>query len=257
MASDIFHNPTVKSLACPRGRRGWFSQSDCAKLGGVDPPFALDPNDVLAQPTRARLFAMLTELKRPAGTVELAERLDLHPNGVRVHLERLEEQGLVRRSRERRERGRPRDAWTIAPDAQPGGDRPAGYVDLGRWLARAIRSGPARLRDVERAGRDIGRGLAPGDAKDGKLAMEATLTALGFQPRSETAPGGHVTHCLGNCPYRDAVRENQPVVCTLHRGITRGLIDVLLPGARLADFVPRDPDDAGCLIELDRVPTEA
>jgi hypothetical protein len=46
------------------------------------------------------------------------------------------------------------------------------------------------------------------------------------------------------------VRENQPVVCTLHRGITRGLLDVLDPDAQLADFVPRDPDKAGCLIEL-------
>jgi hypothetical protein len=32
---------------------------------------------------------------------------------------------------------------------------------------------------------------------------------------------------------------------------------VLLADARLADFVPRDPDEAGCLIELDRVPSQA
>ena len=56
--------------------------------------------------------------------------------------------------------------------------------------------------------------------------------------------------CLGNCPYRDAVRENQPVICTLHRGITLGLLDVLEPDGKLIDFVPRDPDIAGCLIEL-------
>lgn len=223
----------------------------------MDRRFAIDPDDALAQPTRARLFALLGELKRPAGTVELAEQLELHPNGIRVHLERLEEQGLVRRSRDRRERGRPRDAWTIAPDARPAGDDPAGYIDLGRWLARAIGTGPGRLRDIERAGREIGRQLAPRDARDGELAMEATLTALGFQPRSQNAPGDRLTQCLGNCPYREAVHENQPVVCTLHRGITRGLVDVLLPGARLVDFVPHDPDEAGCLIELDRVPRGA
>jgi predicted ArsR family transcriptional regulator len=213
----------------------------------------IEPGGALAQPTRARLFALLSELRRPAGTLELAERLSLHPNGVRVHLERLEDAGLVERARERRQRGRPRDAWTIARDAQPGGDPPTGYVELGRWLARAIGAGPARLRDVERAGREIGRELAPRDVGggDGGSAMEAALAALGFQPHSETGPGGRVTHCLGNCPYREAVRENQPVVCTLHRGITRGLLDVLMPGARLADFVPRDPDAAGCLIELE------
>jgi predicted ArsR family transcriptional regulator len=220
----------------------------------VDQPVATDPADALAQPTRARLFALLAELRRPAGTAELAERLGLHPNGVRVHLERLAREGLVRRSRERRGRGRPRDAWTIAPDARPGGDRPAGYIDLGRWLVRAIGPGPGRLREVERAGREIGRELAPRDARDGALALETTLAALGFQPQSTSGPGGRVAHCLGNCPYREAVRESRQVVCTLHRGITRGLVDVLLPGARLRAFVPRDPDTAGCLIELDRVP---
>ena len=62
-----------------------FSYLRGVKLTGVDLPRA--PGDPLAQPARARLFALLAELRRPAGTEELARRLDLHPNGVRVHLE--------------------------------------------------------------------------------------------------------------------------------------------------------------------------
>jgi predicted ArsR family transcriptional regulator len=68
----------------------------------VDVPPA--PIDALAQPTRARLFALLGELRRPVGTDELARHLGLHPNGVRVHLERLEEGGLVLGERERQAR---------------------------------------------------------------------------------------------------------------------------------------------------------
>ena len=59
-----------------------------------------------------------------------------------------------------------------------------------------------------------------------------------------------MTWTLGNCPYRDAVRENQEVVCTLHRGLTRGLLDIIYPNAKLTSFVPRDPDAAGCLVEV-------
>jgi predicted ArsR family transcriptional regulator len=84
-------------------------------------------------------------------------------------------------------------------------------------------------------------------------ALQSTLTALGFQPRAQARTDKHLTICLRNCPYRDAVRENQPVICTLHRGITRGLLDVLDPNAKLAGFVPHDPDEAGCLIELRRL----
>src|SRR3954469_25045859 len=91
-------------------------------------------DDVLAQPTRAELFRLLTELRRPAGTVELAERLGLHPNGVRVHLERLEAAGFVIRSRAPQTRGRPRDAWSVSPSADPGGAPPTGFRELARWL---------------------------------------------------------------------------------------------------------------------------
>lgn len=224
-------------------------------LSDVDPPFPVRSEDVLAQPTRARLFAFLSELKRAAGTVELAERLDLHPNGVRNHLERMEQAGLVARERARKSTpGRPPDGWTIAPDARPGGERPRAYTDLGRWLARVIPPRPGSLRNVEAAGREIGRELAPVNPETGGIdALQSTLVALGFQPTHEYKAPDRVSICLGNCPYRDAVRENQPVICTLHRGITLGLLDVLEPDGKLIDFVPRDPDAAGCLIELGRV----
>lgn len=214
---------------------------------------APDPSDALAQATRARLFGLLGELKRPARTGELAKRLGLHPNGVRMHLERLAQAGLIERSRVHAGRGRPPDAWTIAADARPGGEPPSAYHDLGRWLARAMRAGRGGIRGVEATGREIGRELAPSDATDAGEAFQTALAILGFEPSVEEHAGGRMTCRLGNCPYRDAVRENQPVVCALHRGITRGLLEALEPRARLAAFVPHDPDEAGCVIELSGV----
>lgn len=215
------------------------------------------PDDVLAQRTRARLFAMLAELRRPTGTAELAERLGLHPNGVRIHLERMEGAGLVARTRDSRGRGRPRDAWVITPEAKPGGRSPTGYHDLGLWLARALRVQPTDLGSVEETGREIGRELAPGTASEDIDLLITSLTALGFQPEVEHRAAGDASLRLNNCPYADAVHENQPVVCALHRGITRGMVDVLLPDAALAGFVPRDPDEAGCLVELQAIPAAA
>jgi predicted ArsR family transcriptional regulator len=215
----------------------------------MDVPIARD--DALVQPTRARLFAALNELRRPAGTEELAGQLGLHPNGVRLHLERLLDANLVARERTRQGRGRPRDMWTIAPDATPGGDPPSGYSDLGRWLTRLIASRRTGLRSIEATGREIGRDMAPSaGAAPAERTMHAALVALGFQPQREVSPSGELTYRLCNCPYRDAVRENQPTVCTLHRGITRGLLDGIAPDTELAAFIPRDPDTAGCLITL-------
>jgi predicted ArsR family transcriptional regulator len=218
----------------------------------MDQPFAVEAGDVLAQPTRARLFALMAELRRPAGTAELAERMSLRPNGVRVHLAHMRRAGLVTRTRARQARGRPRDAWAIAAGARPGGAPPTAYADLGRWLARAIPARAGGLPDIEAAGREIGRELAPRAPGVGPAeAFHTVLAALGFQPREATpGDGGAVSVCLGNCPYRDAARESRQVVCTLHRGMTRGLLDVLEPEATLAGFVARDPDTAGCEIEL-------
>ncbi|HET9104159.1 MAG TPA: helix-turn-helix domain-containing protein [Solirubrobacteraceae bacterium] len=215
----------------------------------MDAPFGIDPDDVLAQPTRARLFALLGELKRPAGTVELAERLELHPNGVRIHLERMQQAGLVERVRLRHRRGRPPDVWTVSAQARPGGSAPRGYQDLGRWLARALQAPRGGLRGIEQTGREIGRELAPEDATAESGVFEASLSALGFQPVAERREDG-VTYCLRNCPYRDAVRENPAAICALHKGITQGLLEVVAPEAELAGFVPHDPDRAGCLIEV-------
>lgn len=209
------------------------------------------PNDALVQPTRARLFTLLTDLRRPAGTEEMAECLGLHPNGVRIHLERLREAGLVSRERVRQARGRPRDMWAMAADARPSGDPPTAYADLGRWLAGFISPGKTTLRAVESTGREIGRELAPqGGSSTDEEKLHAAFVSLGFQPEREATSPGELTYRLHNCPYRDAVREGQAVVCTLHRGITRGLLDEISPSTKLAGFVPEDPYTAGCLIEL-------
>jgi predicted ArsR family transcriptional regulator len=206
--------------------------------------------DVLALPVRARLFEALRDLRRPATTPELAAAVGRHPNTVRVQLGRLQEAGLIECRVVRRDRGRPRQEWVIAAEAKPAGRPPEAHGTLGRWLARALGRGGS-LADIEAAGREIGHELAPASAgRPLGGAMHDALVAMGFAPRTEHERPDRLRHVLGNCPYRDAVRENPPAVCTLHRGITLGLLDRLDPGAQLVDFVARDPDTAGCLIEV-------
>ena len=39
-------------------------------------------------------------------------------------------------------------------------------------------------------------------------------------------------------------------VCALHEGITRGRLERIAPTGELTAFVPRDPDQAGCLVDV-------
>jgi predicted hydrocarbon binding protein len=127
--------------------------------------------------------------------------------------------------------------------------RPRGYADLAAWLARAIPANPARLREVERAGREIGRELAPPPRGDVAEDLRNALAALGFEPTVEETEGGFAC-TLGNCPYSDSVRINPEAICSLHRGITAGILAELDPQAGLSAFQPRDPELAGCTIEV-------
>ena len=199
---------------------------------------------------RGRLFALLGELRRPATTQELASGVGHHPNTVRTQLQRMADAGLLERRTTRQPRGRPRHHWSIAAGARPGGKAPEAHRQLASWLARAM-ARPAGLGEVERLGREIGIELAP-EPSGGSLgdALQDALAALGFAPRRERPAPNQLRYELRNCPYREAVRENQPAICTLHRGITAGLLHRLDPDARLAGFVARDPYAAGCVIEV-------
>jgi predicted ArsR family transcriptional regulator len=211
-----------------------------------------DPQELLRQRTRARLVEALVAFKRPATTDELAAAVALHRTGVRDHLERLQAAGLVERHRVPQARGRPRDAWSVSPDAELE-RRPDAYADLAAWLAGAMPSHEDALRDIEAAGEKLGRELAgTGPALPIEERLAATLATFGFRPRRLPDRRGRLCFELGNCPYRAAVRVNQPVVCTLHRGLTRGMLDVFDPRADLVEFVPRDPDEAGCRVEIER-----
>ena len=205
---------------------------------------------MLAQPTRRRLFALLGSLGAATSTAELADRLAMHPNGVRTHLQRMHDAGLVIHRRAARPLGRPRDEWAIAPTARPGGDAPHAYGALAVWLARVIPATSGRLREVEAAGRRIGHEFATTAPASPEQALSDQLSALGFQPHLQREPDGRLRCRLGNCPYRDSVRANQDVVCTLHRGLTQGLLERLAPTATLERFVPHDPDRAGCEIDI-------
>jgi predicted ArsR family transcriptional regulator len=215
----------------------------------MDAPRSTD-DDPLAQPTRARAFAFLTQLRRPAAIEEIAAHLGLHATGVRAHLARLEQAGLLERSTVRIARGRPRHEWSVAARAAPGGTPPTAYRELALWLAGAVQAGATSERELALHGVEVGRRLAPGDAVEAPAdALQHAFAAMGFQPERRER-GAATTYELCNCPYRDAVRAGGLRVCALHEGITKGLLERVAPASELSAFIPRDPDRAGCVIEV-------
>jgi predicted ArsR family transcriptional regulator len=208
----------------------------------------------LERPARRRILAAVATASEPITTRALAEKLGMHRNGVRSHLLRLREEGLVESRRIVPGPGRPRDAW--APTAQGRGVLGDGEAnaELARWLAEVISARPELLADVEAAGRRVGERLVGEEPPhDVTAAILQAFAELGFAPRRQEEPDpGALTLQLCHCPYRDAAASAGDVVCRLHRGITQGVLARTDPTARLTDFEPRDPFEAGCMVRISR-----
>lgn len=203
--------------------------------------------------TEDRLVDALRAAAEPRDTATLARELELHPNGVRLQLRRLERAGVVERSAASDGVGRPRDVWRLTPRAVAQADRPHTGWTMARALARAIPASPERLEEVRLAGVALGTELVEDLAEPAHEeclhALDHALEALGFEPQRAPRDGG-ANYTLTHCPYADAVRENPAVVCMLHRGTIEGMLGHLAPDARLTGFEPRDPAVAGCQVDI-------
>jgi predicted ArsR family transcriptional regulator len=184
--------------------------------------------------SRAGVLDELRAAGRLVGVDTLAQRLQLHPNTVRFHLDALVQDGLVtRRTEGTRRRGRPRLLFAVADAGPTAGMR--NYRLLAEILTTHVATSSADPVDAAlRAGREWGRSMArapgvsrrrPEDAEDEALAqLTDVLTDIGFRPQ---LVGSRRRIDLHHCPFRELARERGEVVCAVHLGVVQGLLTAL------------------------------
>lgn len=182
----------------------------------------------LGDETRAELYRELATSTKPLTASELAERLGLHPNTLRLHLERMREAGLVEvESVHRGTVGRPQHVYSLDPGA-PGlvFDPPAHALLAGLLAGLAERSG-AGADDAVAIGRSWGRDSARRTrTRSCVRALHDEMTRLGFDPDL----GGtrhEATIAFTHCPFRELAEAYPELVCNLHRGICEGVVDAV------------------------------
>ncbi|MHB8670585.1 MAG: helix-turn-helix transcriptional regulator [Acidimicrobiales bacterium] len=210
----------------------------------------LDVLKALGDNTRYAIYLELARSPAPCSTAEVAEALDLHPNTVRPHLERMRDVGLLEVEVEGRGSvGRPQHRYFLAPDAPTFGLEPPAYPMLATLLARLAAAARVAPEDVAGAARDQGRTLAASGAADADCAgaLVEALHELGFDP-AVASEEDLVTIAFTHCPYRELAEAHPEVVCHLHRGLVEGFVaergdaDV----ERFSTIVDRAP----CQVEL-------
>lgn len=185
----------------------------------------------LADSTRYAIYAELAASPRPLATADLAERLGLHVNTVRPHLERLRDVGLLDVAIEVRTGvGRPQNLYAPAAAAPSLGLEPPPFPLLARLLLRLAAATGVTGEEAAEIGRDQGRldAAARTDAASCLEALVAQLDAIGFDPvvsGGDDDSGDTAVVAFAHCPFRELAEAHPELVCSLHRGMVEGLVD--------------------------------
>ncbi len=210
----------------------------------------------LGDNTRYAVYLELARSAAPRSTSDIAVTLDLHPNTVRPHLERMREVGLLAVETDADGSvGRPQHLYSLAPDAPSLGLEPPSFPTLARMLlhvAAATGAGPDEAVAAGRAqGEEDGAELAGLDCLD---AITLRMVELGFDP-ALVDEGERATMAFTHCPFRELAERHPGMICSLHRGMVEGLADSI-GGARVEEFralAERDP----CQVDIRIDPDEA
>lgn len=209
----------------------------------------LDILKALGDNTRYAIYLELARAPSPRSTSQVAKTLDLHPNTVRPHLERMRDVGLL--SVEVASGGgvgRPQHLYSIAADAPSLGLEPPLFPRLASMLLDMAAAAGADSEEAVEAGRCQGRSDSR-RAVPGHECVDALVTQLaefGFDP--EVADGETTTIGFAHCPFASLAEVNPVLVCGLHRGMVEGFVEAYDDAAVLdfRDLVHRQP----CQVEL-------
>jgi predicted ArsR family transcriptional regulator len=196
---------------------------------------ALTVYKALGDDTRFAIYRELGLSPSPRSAGELAERIGLHPNTVRPHLDRMREAGLVEvETVHRGTVGRPQLRYSLAAGAPGLGLDPPAHTLLAGLLAALAEGQGAEGSGAAGLGRRWGR-EAVARHQDGRgclAALMGELDRLGFDP-VESPPGGkgpRVRVDFLHCPFRELAEAYPELVCNLHRGIVEGVVTASGPG---------------------------
>jgi predicted ArsR family transcriptional regulator len=189
-------------------------------------------------PTRRDIYMFVRSRGEGVTAAAVAEQFDLHPNVARHHLEKLTAGGYLTVELARHETaGRPSKRYR-AGELDTSLNFPPRRDDLlATLLARALEMldpGDAAAM-AEAVGYDYGLALAArmtpdADAGAGHRSVRAALatvadalTAHGFAAHAE-ATGGTLQIVAEQCPFGDAAKKYPHVVCSVDRGMIRGML---------------------------------
>jgi len=209
------------------------------------------------RPRRVQVLDALRDADAPLSVADIAQRLGLHVNTARFHLDALVAAGAAVRAVEQPSGpGRPRTVFAPRPGMDRGGRR--SYRLLAQILLSHMSSaGPDAAEVARLAGRAWGGFLAERPAPFQQLTAEeaiarliALLTDLGFAPEPERDVRLPAVIRLRHCPFLELAEGYGQLVCRIHLGLMQGALADLGAPVTASSLKPFAEPDA-CLTRME------
>ena len=193
----------------------------------------MTPSDGEATGRRRReVLRLLRSSPDPMSIVAIADRLGVHPNTVRFHLDTLVADSQVEQVEQRRKGpGRPPLMLRAVRQMDRGGTR--NYRILAEILitalaaernprAKAVAAGRAWARELDSGLESLPAGVVGAEEAIDKLV--AALDELGFAPERRNSNGEQQVG-LRHCPFLELAETGASVVCPMHLGLMQGALE--------------------------------
>ncbi|CCK25863.1 transcriptional regulator [Streptomyces davaonensis JCM 4913] len=205
---------------------------------------------------RAAILQVLRDTDSPVSVADVAERVGVHLNTARFHLDALVADGTAARSTvPRSEPGRPKVVYSAVAVDGPDGSRSFRLLsDILLGVVADSVSDPVAA--ATRAGHSWGTYLADApapteriSAEEGERQLVAVLEDMGFVTEAEEGETGTTTAQgelaerrlnLHHCPFREVAERRPDIVCAIHLGLMQGTVETLrapLAATSLQPFV--------------------
>lgn len=193
----------------------------------------------LADDTRYAVYRELTAATAPLSAQALAERIGVHANTVRLHLDRLRQVDLIAiKTVHRGTVGRPHYLY-FAQTTDLEIDKATAPTLLAGLLGTLAERVGATAADAIKTGKSWGREtVARTRSTSCQSALASELDALGFEPevgRGDGTSEGGVRIEFLHCPFRELAEAYPELVCNLHRGLCEGVV-AQVGGGKVLEF---------------------
>ncbi|WP_029069641.1 helix-turn-helix transcriptional regulator [Jonesia quinghaiensis] len=218
---------------------------------------------------RTHIIQLLRDTKEPFTVADVADRVGIHVNTARFHLESLVDSGLAQRMQQPRNTpGRPRILYTGTLPNQTHERAQAFRVLADTLTVTLAASIPHASTVLYNVGKQWGEVVTDAPLPDENLSEDeitqrvlTKMDALWFAPeitdniaqatreadateahtRNVGKPGKDLAHrgfMFHNCPFAEAARTAPEAVCALHAGLLNGSLRELGSQQRVDSIVP-------------------